>query len=537
MSDPQASATDVVDMNGWHTVSALSYAAVNKSIAADGNYPGTFSQAAPDGSVTLSGCFGPWSLTTGGAGPLLKMALPITGGKLTINGPPSTQLAVPPCTATIEVHANFLPQPQGAQQRDLRLDLSPHQGSVVNVNNQMDPPLTNFLLASEVPQLLALWLNDNLSQFNHVFASVNLDADLSQAGVPWLAASHLGYAVAEPTKNATQDNCVFGVLCLIDGAQPPDGLAMQVSLSAIPPSAEAGFVISQDKFLQHMLLRSLPLMFAGIALLPAADYFALSADGTTISNTRPLQLLPTTMDDGKVINPALATGSFTLEVDATELKLMLSDMRFDYPYLGIFHGALTVHLNYEATYTLQLDSAKGIIDLAVPAQRSSGSVTESKGLRITDEVLGIASIILSVLGLGGKAITKLVGAAIELGNDAANLGAAMAEASAPADMTQDILDALNEVQQGAQRMKSIGAVAAGITKVGLAGAAFTGLLPALDMVLKALANDEANKVPHIGTLVQAGIDNVVTWPKSIGDFQLSSVQLNQSLQFGLVRRQ
>ena len=57
--------TTPVDTYGWHTVSAVTYAEVNAAIAANpGSFPASFTYA--NGTVSATGSFGQWAVTTGG---------------------------------------------------------------------------------------------------------------------------------------------------------------------------------------------------------------------------------------------------------------------------------------------------------------------------------------------------------------------------------------------------------------------------------------------------------------------------------------
>jgi len=100
--------TSTIDTNGWHTVAAIKYADVNRAITAQGKGPSDFTQAASDGSASVTGTFGPWQLNTGGSGPLLMMALPITGGSVTVG---TAHYPISACTATIKVQATYIPRP------------------------------------------------------------------------------------------------------------------------------------------------------------------------------------------------------------------------------------------------------------------------------------------------------------------------------------------------------------------------------------------------------------------------------------------
>ena len=81
---PNSTLASIVDTNNWDTVVAITYEDVNRAILADPDAsPASFTQTSGGSSAT--GSFGKWSLTTGGAGPLLKLAIPVTGGTINAN--------------------------------------------------------------------------------------------------------------------------------------------------------------------------------------------------------------------------------------------------------------------------------------------------------------------------------------------------------------------------------------------------------------------------------------------------------------------
>src|SRR6185312_2598618 len=93
--------------NGWDTVAAITYTEVNKAIKAYATYPKTFSHEADDKSVAASGTFTGWSLTTGGAGPLVPIQLAIEDGKLTPDGEATKPFSG---TMVVQVNSTFVPQ-------------------------------------------------------------------------------------------------------------------------------------------------------------------------------------------------------------------------------------------------------------------------------------------------------------------------------------------------------------------------------------------------------------------------------------------
>jgi Clostridium P-47 protein len=509
----------IVDTYGWHTVSAITYTDVNKAILAAAAYPTSFDQSASDGSASASGTFGPWTIATGGSGPNISMALPITGGTVTVMGTPYT---ISTCTATIMVRADFLPQPDNPSLRNLQLQ--PDQA--VSVESCL-PQQSNFLADAALKQLLQDWLNANLQQFNHTFATVDLDVKYDQEGLKWLAPSWQSYAVAEP-QNPTLDNSVFAVLCLIDGAQPSSGLVQQVSPYAIPSGGDAGFLISSDKFLQHMMLAAMPVMFAGIEHDAATKHFEIDNDGTRITNKGALTLKPVQLDNKEIVHPAVSARNFALHLDTTELAIDVTDMQFPYA------PGIDVHLNYSGRSTMGYDSKHGILALSVVEQTGSGNAELEGWLETAQLVIGVASIVLAVVGGLGGAVSRSATAAVRSASEA-TLGVAVAEGEDATVATEATVTAVGCLISGTPaRVEQIGAMFFGVARI--AGIATLGgsVLASLPTILQAIAAGRYDSLPHITDLTSTAVGKTVQWPNSVGTFTLASAQLNGALQFGLV---
>ena len=511
--------TDTVDTNGWHTVSAITYGDVNKAIAASGKGPASFTQAAADGSATVNATFGPWSLSTGGSGPILMMALPITGGEVAIG---TAQYPITACTATVRVQATYIPQSGTTIQNLVPDSLQP--ASV----ESCQPAQSNFLADASLKEFLGEWLNANLAQFNAVFASVDLDADYTRDGVEWLTPSFKGYAVAEPTQQPTMSNSVFAVLCLIDSTPEPAGLVWQVSPYIIPPQADAAFVISPEKFLSHMMLAAVPAMFKDISTAPPLDNFVIDNSGTRIRNINAVTLLPVHLDNGNVVSPTIDASNFTLQLDAGELDLAIADMQFEYS------PGITVHLNYTGRSVISLDTTNHVLQMAAATQTGSGSVEVSKGLKITEMVLGIASIVLAVVGGLGGVVGKTADAAVTSATTAA-LGAAQAAGEDAATATQVTVTCCRGLITGTPvEVSQIAARCFSVAKVAAIGAFCTTLMPAITTIINAVAEGDYESMPKITDLTSNAIGKTVIWPPAVGTFTLSSATLNGAFQFGLV---
>ncbi len=306
----------IADTYGWDTVYAIKYNDVNSAIAKSGVSQTLKELVQTDGSTTITvpvGKFGDWGLAMGGDGQNVRMSVPIDeliyddGGSVTFDG----------LTATIEVCLEFIPQRDpmlyGAQDdaewMELKIATAPKgdnaSGSAVSVISVScagsvcpDPVQTAI-----IQTLLGNWFNidDNLKEFNHVFAAVNLN---DKAGVEetqdgetndfrWLKPDMLGYAVADGT---TLADSVFAVLATTmreegEPAPDPEMLFHRVSANAIPVGKRSAFLLSKERYLKKMLLPGAGSFFTGPVEPEKGkswpnDYFELEDSGTTIRNTQ-----------------------------------------------------------------------------------------------------------------------------------------------------------------------------------------------------------------------------------------------------------
>jgi hypothetical protein len=515
--------TNELDTNGWHTVAAITYADVNTAIIAAGTTPKTFQVTAPDGSMSAQGDFGFWSLALGGSGNLISLQIALIGGTVSFGG---TSLPIRPCAFPVTVVATYIPHTDNADVSDLKVDAK----GPVTVGTPIPSATGNELADAALSQLLTQWLTANLEEFNVVFASVDLDAEYEHESLSWLKPSYKGYAVEEPVQNASLENSVFAVLCLIDGATPSKQLSYQVSAFAIPDGARAAFLVSTDKFLQHMLIAAMPLLFEGIQSDPATQHFAIDNAGTTISNSGDLTMAAVMLDDGTFVSPSVNAGNFTVEVNVTQLVINVTDMAYD-----VMPG-ITVHFNYTGASTLGYDTTKQLMDLTVVNQTGTGEVTTSNAYDITQIVMGAVAVLGGILSYGGGAIAQDCEAAVESASEAAiTQGEVVGQDAAQAEEAQ--VWAVNGlVNNSATKVTQIAARWQVAARLGMLGAVIGGDMTGIMIIAKALAQGDYQSMPKLTDLTDAAVGKTVIWPSGAGDFVLASAQLNNCLQLGLVKQ-
>src|SRR5690606_38945377 len=115
--------------------------------------------------------------------------------------------------------------------------------------------------------VLETWLTDNLQEFNHVFSAVDINVRADKDSFQWIKPTKIGYAVNAPT-DVPVDDYIFGVLAMTEGRQGTN-LSNEISPNIIPENANAGFLISQERFLNKILMPGVYVMFYGAS---ASDF-------------------------------------------------------------------------------------------------------------------------------------------------------------------------------------------------------------------------------------------------------------------------
>jgi hypothetical protein len=169
---------------------------------------------------------------------------------------------------------------------------------------------TSGVAAAVFEELLSIWFNTNIGQFDHVFASLDLSPIVSESDkYAWMKPTATSYAV---TDMGTMESSVFGALTM--ALNHPPSANHQVSPFAIPAGSDAGFLISGPMFLQNMLLAGAREIFNGAA----ASSFIIENDGLTVRNTTDLVWGRFMMDDKK--KGSISAGSYPGQLDAGTLS-------------------------------------------------------------------------------------------------------------------------------------------------------------------------------------------------------------------------
>ncbi|MBK8035805.1 MAG: TULIP family P47-like protein [Verrucomicrobiaceae bacterium] len=310
---------DTASTNGWDTVFAMHIAEVNRAIAKAGTSPAAFEVTDAEDGITATGRFGTWQIVPGGDGALVCLGIPITE-VLMHCPPPMPAVTIASALLKVEVRLSFLHAAEEAgtgNTHHLKVRTTPltteSESHKVAIITDIAFPGTkpSFLVQASLQALLEAWLNENLGDFDHIFATIDLSRTADKEQFHWMQPTDHAYAYSDL---GTKEDGALAILCMTQG-RSPTGLIEQLSYAAIAPGQRAGFLISKERILAQMILPAMPRMFPGTS---SAD-FALSASGDSIINAHDSVSFTATDDGGKEHSAKII--SLSLRIEAGELQL------------------------------------------------------------------------------------------------------------------------------------------------------------------------------------------------------------------------
>lgn len=240
-----------ISTQGWDTVFALRLPEVNavlsRAIATGSTRLPALNWTAQDGTAWLIATFDPWQLTSKGlqgtGGTIVKMRFPIKHGIFSYGG----ETAIGGITVIGTVRLGKITE---ASHTKLVLD---HAKGVKIDDIESSSPLPSAVVQNKVALEMALTeaISAVLSDFRHVFASVDLNNQLKDA-VPWLAPKAVDYCFMGGENDAES---YFGTLCMTDcyiagNPTPPASLSAEL----VPSGANAALLLSRNLFFRNLLL-------------------------------------------------------------------------------------------------------------------------------------------------------------------------------------------------------------------------------------------------------------------------------------------
>jgi len=547
MSTP-ATPSGPASTNGWDIVFAIKYADVNQAIIdRNSSPPGyTITTDTEEGTISSSGTFGAWQICEGGDGQNIHMTVPISKGSITFGKQSDFSDAV----ASIEVRLDLLPQPgatAASGKNDLKVRTTADASAAGDIVSVIDLQVDglDFVFQALLKQALQKWLEANLQEFNHVFAVVDLAMTADQSpNFNWLLPTYTSYAV---TDAGTLDDSIFAVLSMTEG-RSAQGLSHEVSSFAIPDGARAGFMITQERFLEKMVLPGVAIMFKQASVTD----FDITQDGTVITNNKDLDFHDWILDDGTVVSPVIDKGNFTITLFETTLELKFSGLHFSYNDPGTI-----CIVNFTSKNIMRLDpDHPNLLDLHTTWSKHDGMVETSKTEQWIDIAAGIAiqvfAIVIGVVtaGAGDVAVEGAAGVTeVEEGEAAINEVTTTFSEDAGNNAVGNVSDEENATQAAEKettataegdpnyKAESKGWFArnkikiAGGMKGALVGGVGTTVINLIPKILKAEATGEIQDLPTLDGFTETAV-SPVSWPGAATGFNLTSLALNGPLQLG-----
>jgi Clostridium P-47 protein len=553
----------IADTYDWDTAFGVYFEDANKVIAAKKSSPASFTgpyvDSFDDSTVTIAGNFGDWQLS-GGSGSLAQMTLPVAGGTVTT----ADDVHAYSGQAVIEVQLTYVPQPPAGNSGQSNQLVVANSSNTTNGTSSTDPIVSvlSFTFDKDsvwqpdngdvvVSAVLQKWLNANLGTFTHAFSVVDINSQADQGALQWLQPTQVSYAVVASDSGNGQSSgqSILGVLAMTEGRTNPN-LSNQLSPNIIPTGANAGFVISQERFIEKMFLPGVYLLFQGAT----ADDFDTNDDGSTITNIGSLAFQNFVLENGNTITDAkVPAGGFTLTAFDDHLELQFTGLTFTY------QSGFIASIDYTGFAGMALDSNHNLQMDESTTPTVSLTVTKTTAESWKEFGIGIGVAIgLAVLGaafeFASSAASDAADAAV---NDAANNAAQEADNAADDNMAyrvspsgddpiepggdakgnqDDEEDASADVKNAKTEgycSKFKGFLRRNWKKV-LGGVVINALgygASQIPDLLAAYGQDDATNIPTLDKFAENAISSTV-WPNTSG-FTLTSASLNRSLQLGI----
>jgi Clostridium P-47 protein len=381
--------------NGWDTVYAVALPDVNSAIVKQKSSPTSWSAHIPAGGFTpkidATGAFTDWQLTTGGSGSIVRMHVPFSAD-VTVGD--TTNYDVQGGVAYVEVKLKYIPQPPVADTTPNDLKVRDSGGSpddpVVTVSSvtYTSPSPAVDGLAGALLNLLEQWMNANLQDFQHVFATVDIATEEATGDFAWLAPTSTSYAYLD---NDDINYALLGILSMTENRSPEEAV-QSIGADAIPTNARASFNLSLERVMSKMILPALPLEFTHAP----AGTFTLSGDATQIVAGQSFDL-----DQVKVgaINYTPNVTNFSIAFVNGELQTSIQvhtpiSPGIDAYFSGTYYTTMSLATKSDGTQSLTWNQAQNPV--------TNSWYTVANWITITE---AIVSLILAVAGavVGGVA--------------------------------------------------------------------------------------------------------------------------------------
>lgn len=323
------------DTLNWDTVFAIPISKVNEAIKKQKSSPHNFQYKKGHGNV--KGDFGDWQITKGGDGSYIRLTIPIRNVTGSYSG---EEFSWKEFSIIVEVSLKFLPHDSDEKKIDnsymqnLKVNTKSDDptnpvvslvttiakdstGNITEPTGEAVDDLDPEIMSGYITTLIVDWLNENLEDFNHVFATVNLNDYIDKDSAwAWCKPTFVDYAYVD---NEDEES-LLGVLCMTGGRKGSVQQLQQIDSYVIPKGSIAGFLVSEERLLTDLLLPTLSMNWKKSSV---KDYEVIYNSDVETGNYRyVLQLkqgksieLDPVEQNGKSYTPYMKTMKIALEVD------------------------------------------------------------------------------------------------------------------------------------------------------------------------------------------------------------------------------
>lgn len=538
-----------ISTNNWDVVSITDLDALNKIINStkDGKaYPETFEgkdEDSDDGlTVSMSGSWGDWTVTSDASGARVNIRCNITDGSFVFNGN-SKDINAGSQSSYVDIELSLAGISASPADYIRPGDVITDSTRCYRLMADPDSPVTvvdmvctnadindSAMRKGFLKTLMSEWFNSHLSDIKQVFSVVLLGLQAGNTDFQWLYPSAYSYAASS---SIDKNSAGFGALTLVDGKTDTGSLSQDIDIAALglvkPYGANLALIISKAMFVKHILMKAA----VGIVKGSTTDDFTISDTGLSLSNNR--EMVWQDFDDGKgnTISPLLPANCFILDLQADFIHLSITGAHYR-P-----NGMCTVTMGVEQNFRYKVEKNASGEPVFVPDEQGLGNATVSctvkpdKWVGVMEIVLGVISGVAAVLGLGAGAAAWIAGRA----------AATVAEVGE--EMVIFAAEGLEEAEEeGAVTIEAIaaeaGSVAAGkissptlmnAVKIFGAMAAITGLPAAALAITEAVWQGKYDDMPSFDDFARCVTETSV-WP-GIAHTELKSASLADSFVIGL----
>ncbi|MCE2746941.1 MAG: TULIP family P47-like protein [Burkholderiales bacterium] len=535
---------------GWDTAYAAPFSVVNKAIIQQNSFPQTFSYNDATG-INISGTWSSWQLAPGGAGGDVQMICKVNTGSASGDSQSGdlsdSQILIQVNLATVaaadpvnDKTAKNLGKAQNLVVKTTGTGLDP----AVSVISSSYPAVSSPLLTAVLDTVFKNYFNENIGEFNHVFAVMNLNEVADQDGFQWIKPTAFQYAVAS-SEDRSLANSVFGLISMVQNHPILPTMQQAVDVRALlnlPTGANSAFVISQAMVAQNMLLSGAVATIQG----SSPSDFGFSSDGLSVTNVKDVVWGNFQTENNGIISPKIKAHNFILRADDTYIYLEITNAQYE------TSPGVTVHMNTTQKFTYSTVKADNGNYVFIPDITGFGnpsitaSVSLSEGLQILEIITGAVAAIAGLL-FAASGIASLVASSAEVAADAA---------ANTAEITIDAVEIADAVESAPEEVQAANDAGADAADAGAADPAnpaqvqncsvftstqfrlVTGITGAISGavagsigIAKAVTEMNYDEIPAFDTFA-ANCMGATVWP-GLSDYQLIGASFRNSLVMAL----